>query len=85
MTQGSVFCVCQVNLKASVARYPHFNRGRVPRLGCSYLSCEGKVSFIIVLGMTFCGSRGDSVPGKHCKIAGKAKTVDYDGKLIFYF
>lgn len=45
MTQRGVIQVYKVNVNALVARYQHFNRRRVLRFDCSYLSCEGKIEF----------------------------------------
>ena len=45
MTQRGVIHVYKISVKASVARYQHFSRGRMLHFDCLYLSCEGKNEF----------------------------------------
>ena len=44
---------------------------------------RGKMSFIIGLDMTFHGTCGDSMPGKHCKIGSKNRRLLWEIHFLF--
>lgn len=65
MKRGGTVSVHKVKVNTLVSRQQHFNSREV-----EYLSCEGKMSFIIGPDVTFHGTLGDSVTGKCHRIAG---------------